>query len=60
MIIKVFYIYNGKFFPFLFQIGIDMAFFPDIQNDLEFVELMVTEESVFCLPGKVIQIITQN
>ncbi|EEB18316.1 tyrosine aminotransferase, putative [Pediculus humanus corporis] len=34
------------------MIGIDMAFFPDIQNDLEFVELMVTEESVFCLPGK--------
>ena len=37
-----------------------MAFFPDIQNDLEFVELMVTEESVFCLPGKVIQILSHK
>ncbi|KAK6632139.1 hypothetical protein RUM44_007169 [Polyplax serrata] len=34
------------------MIGIDMSYFPDIQNDHRFVELMVTEESVFCLPGK--------
>ncbi|KAL0274295.1 UNVERIFIED_CONTAM: hypothetical protein PYX00_006753 [Menopon gallinae] len=34
------------------MIGIDMTVFPDIENDIAFVEQMVTEESVFCLPGK--------
>jgi len=35
------------------QVGVDMANFPEFENDLQFVERMVTEESVFCLPGRV-------
>ena len=31
----------------------DMANFPEFENDLLFVEHMVTEQSVFCLPGRV-------
>ncbi|XP_076062960.1 tyrosine aminotransferase-like [Oratosquilla oratoria] len=34
------------------MVGIDMARFPEFQNDLEFVEKMICEESVFCLPGQ--------
>jgi hypothetical protein len=30
-----------------------MAEFPDFASELNFVEQMVTEESVFCLPSKV-------
>jgi hypothetical protein len=30
-----------------------MALFPEFQSELHFVEQMVTEESVFCLPSKV-------
>jgi hypothetical protein len=30
-----------------------MAEFPDFASELDFVERMVTEESVFCLPSKV-------
>lgn len=31
-----------------------MTVFPDIESDIAFVEQLVTEESVFCLPGKVL------
>lgn len=34
------------------MVGIDMKKFPSFKNDLEFVEKMISEESVFCLPGK--------
>jgi tyrosine aminotransferase len=34
------------------MIGIDMAFFPEFQNDLQVVEALVKDQSVFCLPGK--------
>ena len=35
------------------MVGIDRAgFSQDFNNDLEIVEAMVTEQSVFCLPGK--------
>lgn len=34
------------------MIGVEMANFPDFENDLQFVERMVTEQSVFCLPGR--------
>ena len=35
------------------MVGIDRAgFSKDFSNDLEIVEAMVTEQSVFCLPGK--------
>ena len=35
------------------MVGIDRAgFSKDFNNDLEIVEAMVTEQSVFCLPGK--------
>lgn len=34
------------------MVGIDMAHFPEFQTELQFVEQMVTEESVFCLPSK--------
>lgn len=33
--------------------GVDMTNFQEFDNDLQFVEHMVTEESVFCLPGRV-------
>lgn len=35
------------------QVGVDMASFPGLKNDLDFVERLISEESVFCLPGKV-------
>ncbi|XP_045127295.1 tyrosine aminotransferase-like [Portunus trituberculatus] len=34
------------------MVGVDMAKFPGLKNDLELVERMISEESVFCLPGK--------
>lgn len=34
------------------MVGIDMGCFPDFETDLQIVEAMVTEQSVFCLPGK--------
>ncbi|CAH0388834.1 unnamed protein product [Bemisia tabaci] len=34
------------------MVGVDIDHFPDFSSDLEFVEKMVGEESVFCLPGK--------
>lgn len=34
------------------MIGIDIEHFPDYQNDMEFVEALVSEQSVFCLPGQ--------
>ncbi|CAG0879322.1 unnamed protein product [Cyprideis torosa] len=34
------------------MIAIDLDRFPAFQDDLEFVEAMVSEQSVFCLPGK--------
>lgn len=34
------------------MVGVDMTNFPEFDNDLQFVEHMVTEESVFCLPGR--------
>ncbi|XP_066978407.1 tyrosine aminotransferase-like isoform X6 [Macrobrachium rosenbergii] len=34
------------------EVGVDMDNFPQFENDLQFVEKMIAEESVFCLPGK--------
>merc|ERR1712123_567473 len=34
------------------MVRVDMSRFPTISNDLQFVEKLVSEESVFCLPGK--------
>lgn len=34
------------------MIEIDMAKFPDISDELDFSEKMVSEQSVFCLPGR--------
>lgn len=34
------------------MVGIDRRLFPQFANDLEIVEALVKEESVFCLPGK--------
>ncbi|XP_043213359.1 tyrosine aminotransferase-like isoform X1 [Amphibalanus amphitrite] len=34
------------------MVGIDMARLPEFETDLQVVEAMVTEQSVFCLPGK--------
>ncbi|CAK1550029.1 unnamed protein product [Leptosia nina] len=34
------------------MIGIKMALFPSIKNEFQFVECLVKEQSVFCLPGK--------
>ncbi|XP_045511488.1 tyrosine aminotransferase [Colias croceus] len=34
------------------MIGIKMSLFPTIKNEIQFVERLVKEQSVFCLPGK--------
>jgi tyrosine aminotransferase len=34
------------------MVGIDLKSFPDFQNDLQIVEALVRDQSVFCLPGK--------
>lgn len=34
------------------MIGIDIDHFPEYNNDLQFVQSLVKEQSVFCLPGK--------
>jgi tyrosine aminotransferase len=34
------------------MVGIDLESFPDFQNDLQVVEALVRDQSVFCLPGK--------
>eukprot|EP00095_Tigriopus_kingsejongensis_P009478 maker-scaffold322_size207131-snap-gene-1.15 protein:Tk09478 transcript:maker-scaffold322_size207131-snap-gene-1.15-mRNA-1 annotation:"tyrosine aminotransferase" len=34
------------------MVGIERSLFPEFENDLEIVEAMVKEQSVFCLPGK--------
>ncbi|KAF4072017.1 hypothetical protein AMELA_G00269520 [Ameiurus melas] len=33
------------------MVGIEMEHFPDFQDDVEFTERLVTEQSVFCLPA---------
>ncbi|MBN3315183.1 ATTY aminotransferase, partial [Atractosteus spatula] len=33
------------------MVGIDMERFPEFENDVEFTERLVTEQSVFCLPA---------
>ena len=38
----------------IFQIGIDMEKYPDYRDDVDFTESLVTEQSVFCLPAKVL------
>lgn len=35
------------------MVGIDMKKFPSIKTDLEFVQLLIREKSVFCLPASV-------
>jgi len=35
------------------QVGIAIEHFPEFQNDVEFTERLVTEQSVFCLPATV-------
>lgn len=37
----------------LLQVGIEMDHFPEFQNDVDFTERLVTEQSVFCLPASV-------
>lgn len=34
------------------MIGIDIDNFPEFNNELEFVQALVREQSVFCLPGE--------
>jgi len=34
------------------MVKIDMKYFPEYESDLKFVENLVSEQSVFCLPGK--------
>ncbi|XP_054164367.1 tyrosine aminotransferase-like [Oppia nitens] len=37
------------------MVSVDMIYFPEFASDLELVERLVSEESVFCLPGKCFQ-----
>lgn len=34
------------------MIGIDIEHFPEFENELQFVQALVKEQSVFCLPGQ--------
>lgn len=34
------------------MIGIDIEHFPEFDNELDFVQALVREQSVFCLPGE--------
>lgn len=34
------------------MIGIDIDRFPEFDNELDFVKALVSEQSVFCLPGQ--------
>ena len=42
-------LYQGAMYM---MVRIDMSRFPAFKNDLHFVESLVSEQSVFCLPGK--------
>lgn len=33
------------------MVGIDMEHFPEFENDVDFTERMISEQSVFCLPA---------
>ena len=35
------------------MVGIDLSKFKGINNDLEFVQMLIKEQSVFCLPASV-------
>ena len=37
------------------MVGIDLKKFPSIKTDLEFVQLLIREKSVFCLPASVFE-----
>lgn len=37
----------------MFQVGIDVPKLDGILDDLDFTEKLISEQSVFCLPGKV-------
>lgn len=37
----------------MFQVGIDISKLDGILDDLDFTEKLISEQSVFCLPGKV-------
>ena len=48
------YAKNTFFFSFsFFKVGIDIAKLDGIIDDLDFTEKLISEQSVFCLPGKV-------
>ncbi len=36
------------------MVGIELEKFPDIPTDLDFVQMLIKEKSVFCLPASVI------
>jgi tyrosine aminotransferase len=35
------------------MVGVDLECFPDFSSDLEFVQSLIKEKSVFCLPANV-------
>lgn len=37
----------------LLQVEIEMEHFPEFENDVEFTERLISEQSVFCLPATV-------
>lgn len=45
--------YSTQHPPSLPQVGIQMEHFPEFENDVEFTERLIAEQSVFCLPATV-------
>lgn len=44
---------EAKRILFYFKVGIDISKLDGIVDDLDFTEKLISEQSVFCLPGKV-------
>jgi tyrosine aminotransferase len=48
-VVTLSFLFKGSMFM---MVRVDMSRFPQFKTDLEFVEDLVSEQSVFCLPGQ--------
>jgi tyrosine aminotransferase len=49
MLLHFSFLFKGSMFM---MVRVDMSRFPQFKSDLEFIEDLVSEQSVFCLPGQ--------